>query len=414
MTDQDESIYRSLLKGISTGECALILGPLFGVTQDGKKIHEMLRHTLQQDYKVDLDTDFDNLFIVRKYPDAVFEFQLRGAIQEFYADIQPQVHKVYDDLVQINFHAIVSFTQDEFLKDAFKRAQSQKVFQYFSVKGTAAENTPPANNAGATLGARKKGPPILYNLYGRCNDPDSLIVGYDTFYEFLFSFIGEKQQQQLREMSERLKDSKMFLFLGFNLKKWYVPLLLTMLLKRQSSIRIPAIATMDDTDEQSNQNYMEWLSRYPMAMSFVDGTSIELIEKIIAAGKKEQEHLSADAGDNANGQPGRPQNGSTAVRKSLLRQEDHQVVPPISINEAYNQVINASSAEALLKTMQRLFESLENRNISKETNRALIDIIGALSALRREIIEGLPSEEASFRLRKLRMQIIELFESILA
>lgn len=412
MTDQDESIYRSLLKGISTGECALILGPLFGVTQDGKKIHELLRHTLQQDYKVDLDTDFDNLFIVRKYPDAVFEFQLRGAIQDFYADIQPQVHKVYDDIVQINFHAIVSFTQDEFLKNAFKRAQCQKVFQYFSVKGTTGESTPPNTNS-TTLGARKKGPPILYNLYGRCNDPDSLIVGYDTFYEFLFSFIGEKQQQQLREMSERLKDSKMFLFLGFNLKKWYVPLLLTMLLKRQSSTRIPAIATMDDTDEQSNQNYMEWLSRYPMAMSFVGDTSIGLIEKIMASGKAELDNLPDAAGENANGNPNRTLNGNIAL-KSILRREGTQVVTPISINEAYNQVINASSADALHKTMQRLFESLEGRNISRENNRAMIDVIGALSTLKREIAEGLPSEEASFRLRKLRMQIVELFESILA
>jgi len=412
MTDQDESIYRSLLKGISTGECALILGPLFGVTQDGKKIHELLRHTLQQDYKVDLDTDFDNLFIVRKYPDAVFEFQLRGAIQDFYTDIQSRVHKVYDDIVQINFHAIVSFTQDEFLKDAFKRAQCQKVFQYFSVKGANTENTAPTNNT--TLGARKKGPPILYNLYGRCNDPDSLIVGYDTFYEFLFSFIGEKQQQQLREMSERLKDSKMFLFLGFNLKKWYVPLLLTMLLKRQSSTRIPAIATMDDTDEQSNQNYMEWLSRYPMAMSFVEDTSIGLIEKIMAAGRAEQDNLPADAaGENSNGHLNRPLNGNAAL-KSILRREGQQVVAPISINEAYNQVINASSADALHKTMQRLFESLEGKNITKENNRAMIDVIGALSTLKREIAEGLPSEEASFRLRKLRMQIVELFESILA
>ena len=67
--------------------------------------------------------------------------------------------------------------------------------------------------------------PILYNLFGSIADENSLITTYDAFFNFFISVIGEEHKLPL-ELQNRLTEANFFVFIGFDLTKWYIPLLM--------------------------------------------------------------------------------------------------------------------------------------------------------------------------------------------
>ncbi len=193
---------------IEKGQCALFLGPRFAMDKDGKKIHEQLKdHLATTAFK--LDNRFDNLFIFTEpKPSGITRLRFNMELSDFYKSAQP--HAVYDLIAQIPFKAIVSCSPDTYLKEAFDRRGVKVDFQYFSHKGNTDEPTPG---------------PIVYNLYGNIGNEDSLITTFDQFYTFVFSLLGDDQKIPLR-LKSALADAKVLLFFGFDLAKWYIPLIL--------------------------------------------------------------------------------------------------------------------------------------------------------------------------------------------
>ncbi|PSL45400.1 SIR2-like protein [Chitinophaga niastensis] len=392
---ENNSDYDILLNSIRAGDCALILGPLFAVTADGSKVNELLRSELQHVHNVDLDTDFDNIFIARSYPPGMQPIRLENIIAKFYPAIQSKAHHVYSQIAHINFNTIVSFTQDEFLSAAFREAKINHSFQYFYARGTSKRPDEQGMSGGDSRFSNMQ-IPTLYNLYGRHSQSDSLIISYDAFYEFLFSFIGE-QQAQLNDMKMRLTASKVFLFLGFDLKKWYVPIMLTKLLKSGTlnGRRVLAIATLDDTAERENKNYMEWLTRYPLEMTFIDMKAIDLMAAITQNGAAEEKSAAAAGDDN-------PVRG-----KCIFRQQLKGSAPAISFDKALAKVSQDSDEDALITTSDGLCSFINEGNGNSRDIITLNSIKGKLNTLKGE--KGNITEEMHrIRMEELRTAIIDL------
>lgn len=266
-----ENQVEDILEGIKMDKCVLILGPLFATDKDGNKIQNSLRQRLV-DSGFSLDDEYQNLFIADQSAD---DWGITSKIITFYENAVP--NDIYDGVAKIRFNSILTFTQDVFLLNAFKRQKFDYIFKYFSADGS-------KQNEESDVVDKTNKPPVIYNVFGHYKDSNSLIISYSSFYEFLFSILGNKQTFPL-ELITKLSESRVFVLLGFDLKKWYVPLLITKLYKlgrdNSNQNRPMAVATLNDTDT-SNEEYVRWLTRYPLSIKFIQGTSQQFIDKALA------------------------------------------------------------------------------------------------------------------------------------
>lgn len=264
----------TIIANIKSGHCVLALGPLFGIDDENKNIHEKITQLLrEEDPSLIFDDDFQNLYLVEQmhdYDSAVIE----EMIVQAYDRAANQYSDIYNKIAQVNFNAIVNFTQDMCLVDAFKKNSKKYQFSYFSL------GKPQEEFQAIHHDKEYKSLPFIYNVFGNYKHKESLIYTYDKFYKFFFSILGESNVFP-DEVVNRLSNARVFLLLGFDLKKWYVPIFIAKLCKigRENKDEKPlVIAALNDTNKE-NLPYVRWLTRYPLKLRFVKN-SHAFIEKL--------------------------------------------------------------------------------------------------------------------------------------
>ncbi|MEM6346909.1 MAG: SIR2 family protein [Bacteroidota bacterium] len=247
---------------LSEGKCILFLGPQFAIDQEEAKVHEKIRTHLQSSsFKEKLDFHYDNLYIFNQpKPRTGDKMRLHIELKKQYQQAEP--HQVYDKLAEIPFSAIISCSADGFLKDAYERKKKPLHFCYFSRKGGTSEE--PA----------QPDMPILYNIFGYIRDEDSLITTYESFFRFIISVMGEEQQMPL-ELRNRIVEAKIFVFMGFDFSRWYIPLLVHKLnsFKGEESETTGLVDKGNVFDDKA-------ASFYPIEMLVVEEESIDTIEAL--------------------------------------------------------------------------------------------------------------------------------------
>ena len=234
--------FQLCLSAINQGNCILFLGPQFSMDNDGNKMFREIRKRMEGNSRFrDLDFGYDNLFIFKdKKPSSTNKMRLNMAIKNYYKTVQP--HSIYSAFPQIPFSAIISLSPDLFIRDAF---EADKInFKYFSHKGNF-----------ETKEVDEK-LPILYNLFGSIEDENSLITTYDNFFNFFISVIGEEHKLPL-ELQNRLTEANFFVFIGFDLTKWYIPLLMHKLSNfKNSEDDAPTLVNNDNVRDGLNENQL--------------------------------------------------------------------------------------------------------------------------------------------------------------
>ena len=106
--------------------------------------------------------------------------------------------------------------------------------------------------------------PLVYHLFGRIDDMQSLVLTEDDYFDFLIEFWRERER--IPSVVRRTLTSSSLLFLGFNLNQWDFRVLFRSLLKEQSSQRrrrqlhVAVQVDPDDdqiTDPDRAREYME-------------------------------------------------------------------------------------------------------------------------------------------------------------
>jgi len=205
-------------KNILEKKFILFLGPHFGTTREGKSVGDSVRAYLAEnapDLLKDIDNDFDSLFIL-KNPDPSRSLDLRWHLSEHYQSLEPG--EIYETIARLPFRAIISCTPDLMLKKTF---DNLKIVHEFYPKE---HNGDPA------------GDPLpddvihLFNLFGDARNQDSLIVTYEDFFKFFVSLLSDNMQMPV-SLQYVLQEAKFFMLLGFDLDKWYMPLIIRKLNK---------------------------------------------------------------------------------------------------------------------------------------------------------------------------------------
>jgi hypothetical protein len=304
MTGED---YNTITDILANNEVVLFLGPLFGIDEQNKKMNSRFREHLVNMFT--LDDEFENLFILKQSKenlDAGDLVTLRTQFKKFYEAQKP--HNVYQQISHLKFTAIVNCSQDLFLYKSFDKSKVN--FSHFSAKkadpNETVENIVKTKEDKNTKDSDKTEDklPIVYNVYGSYMDPQSLITDYETFYNFLISLIGANDEIP-QKLKTALKKADIFIFLGFNLTRWYIPLLIRKLYKLAENERVSSYATLEDTLRELNIPGMEqleneeildaikavtqkhdhdkvsgFLNRYPARFRVTNETNVEFIERL--------------------------------------------------------------------------------------------------------------------------------------
>lgn len=238
--------------------CVLFLGPRFGFTEKGEKLHTHLQQQLQLQFAGKLDYSYDNLFLLKNNSGHEVH-TLRGKLRTLYREAQQQRPDIYQHIAQLPFCAIVNCTPDHLLKNAFESLGLPLDFQYYSRKG---QFETPTN----------KDAPLLFNVFGNVDVPDSLLITYEAFFDFMIAILGEEQQISLR-LKHLLTNASVFVFIGFDLEKWYIPLLLNKLsFHKGNHSRKLAYVNTDNLFEAETYN------KYPIQLVVMESETLPLIE----------------------------------------------------------------------------------------------------------------------------------------
>ena len=286
--EYDEVLMGTIMDSIAEDSCVVFLGPLFGEDNQGAKISKRLWDYFDKTGPK-VDDDFQNLFIRKnQYDDPSMAFM----IKKFYMNIceSPAPDRgsmpIYRNVAKIGFSAFVAFGQDNFLRNTFDEHGFEYVFQYYSTKGP---DTNPLKiwnrDAGGTGDQQRRDPsdltgvPVIFNCYGKITDPRSLITNYDTYYQFLFAILSDRSFFS-PELHRKLGSARVCIFLGFDLKKWYVPILFQRINTYLNPGFKPILAaSLNDTDV-SNNEYVKWLQRYPLGLKRISST-VSFLETIL-------------------------------------------------------------------------------------------------------------------------------------
>ena len=113
------------------------------------------------------------------------------------------------------FPIVISVNSDPYLREAYERYGIRHQYDYYMVQENKSERAfdkpTPAN-------------PILYQLCGSTEDPNSLILDYHDLFKFIKNLLSETQFPQ--KLKYALKDATTYVFLGFQFDRWYAQMML--------------------------------------------------------------------------------------------------------------------------------------------------------------------------------------------
>jgi hypothetical protein len=196
----------------------LVLGPGIILEKGGKSCQAGFAERYVQNNKGLIKHYFEDDNLIRP-KNALTLLTMQRDFASFYeTDFPKKVLPLYRKIAQIPYPLVISLNPDETMVNCYKELglEGQFVEDYY-VKGK--KNL---NNQNPT-----KENPYLYNLFGSCKDPGSLILTCDDLFEFLQNLLpGNDIPTTIKTF---LQNAKNITFLGVEFDRWYFQLLVKLL-----------------------------------------------------------------------------------------------------------------------------------------------------------------------------------------
>lgn len=259
------------------------------------------------------------------------------AIPEFFRDAAPDAD-VLQKLLAIPFHLVLQVTPDTFLSDCAHRHSIKHQFKYFCGGGKPVE---PVDLPTVTT-------PLFYNLCGTKDRFDSMVLDFDDLYEYLKSVFSHPGLPQ--NLRTALDHCNTFLFLGFQLDKWY-----TQLLIRWISDVTGAERFANKYNFGENGHDMETFVREHLQIITAEKEHFDLLDDLYGYFEKQQKLRSlAD--------PVSP--NAVAVRRLVQNAELEKAL--LMFDEIADAINEKTASTLLLSQFYELKTGLNNYSLTKE------------------------------------------------
>lgn len=232
---------QTLINDIGRGKCVLFLGPELLVNKDGsyyKAFFKQLARDSNGNYKY---FPKDNLFSVNGAFPAILKRKLIGKVGDFYKEAGDEI--MLSLIAQIPFSLIINVAPDTGINAVFDQNHYAYRPAFFP---------DPAN---FNIGPPTVADPVIYNIFGRIDEDNSLIITHDDLFKSIKALM---QKDSLpAAIYNALRAAQSFIFLGLEFETWYYQLLLSILeIDKSPSVRIGAPGEADvDTVSIMNSHF---------------------------------------------------------------------------------------------------------------------------------------------------------------
>ena len=209
----NEDDWNEILASIEREECILVLGPGAVLDKEGNSLHDRLCELFAKEVGSEVPESPEKLF---QLADLLTE---KRGWRKLISDLTQQAFEykefndLYPKLTRIPFHLVMSVSPDMMLKDAFEQNGIPHHFDYYNYKEKHDLPFTPS-----------KTEPLLYNLFGKLDDEDSLVLTNESLFDFIFSILSAKSFPQI--IKENILSAYNFLYLGFDFESWYLKILM--------------------------------------------------------------------------------------------------------------------------------------------------------------------------------------------
>lgn len=226
--------WSTLMYTIRQNNCILMLGPdtsfeqINGQTQP---LTEILAHELAEKIPLDIqDIDPSNLAQMAQYYLTETEEErtdLEAQVDFFYRARQRLTNQLYTDLAALPFYLTITTTPDHMFCEALRANNKKPIIESYNFRGE--------NPNMVQMGTIKN--PLVFYLYGTMDEPESVVLTEDDILDFLAAIIAKSPALPSNILSELRDKKKSLLFLGFGFKRWYLRILLHVLLGHDKKSR---------------------------------------------------------------------------------------------------------------------------------------------------------------------------------
>ncbi|MBX2926625.1 MAG: SIR2 family protein [Saprospiraceae bacterium] len=206
-----------ILETLQEQRCVLFLGQGACEAPGGGDIQSALSQWLDSDNP-------DHPYIHVHNPDGFFLFKKRfhnrkviAGMKQFYSRPFPEAEAQFARITRIPFSMIFSLTPDNILARTFDVMGYDYQPDFYFRKRKASEHFEKPN----------KQKPLIYNLLGNIEEPESLVLTHSDFFDYLESVFEANSMNQ--RLKDELEQMERFIFLGLPYEKWYFQLLLRVL-----------------------------------------------------------------------------------------------------------------------------------------------------------------------------------------
>ena len=244
----------NLVNSLRNQECILVLGPsLATIEHDGQAmplaevLADELAHQLRQLRPgLSLRDSHSLAYVAKELEDAYLpqcnystekaRSRVGALIREFYDRYDHSQFPVYQKLAQLPFRFVVNTSPDHFLVDAY--CDENKLFtksEYYHYRNPRHNNGIDILEEDITAEA-----PLVYNLFGALDSPDSIVITEGDQLFFLDAILQREQTATIPPSIaihfapvEKYHYEKTFVFLGFDFNQWHLRLLMHLINRYQ-------------------------------------------------------------------------------------------------------------------------------------------------------------------------------------
>jgi len=203
-----------IVSSIKEEKCILFVGPESVMKSPGVPYHEELISS------PDFQNDSHFKYITRDEMFLLTENFYRGKlVNKFknYCQKNPFFDGTYKKIAAIPFHTIIVVSRYPFLIQSFENNNIEFQHRWFSKVFDKSKPEEEIEMPCAEI-------PLLYNLFGRFDIDESLLLTHNDLFDYLTKLLSENAIPT--KLKELVKSSGEIIFLGFKFEKWYVQLLL--------------------------------------------------------------------------------------------------------------------------------------------------------------------------------------------
>lgn len=357
-----KALWKRIYRNLHNKSCILILGPGLATNDNDENLmsgfsERLIKDLEEEEVAYDKAARNDLPYIgvrwLKGIPN-VNENDLRYEFKDYCEDNLGAVPKVYRELAQLPFFLVINTSPDDYMHRAFESAGKKSQLLHYNYLRNQSPLVP-------EMSAQN---PLVYNLFGYYLKPESLVITKDDQMSFINGLL-QNHATLPNEIMQHFDNEKTYIFLGFDMETWHLPLLFRSLRLKENNA-----SSFYLNDQPLSGRKLKDFYTDSFKFNFIDDESV-LFARMLREGYNEWaagETAAAPVEADKIGYIAKPQPGADGKVKVLFMSSSPKDAAALELNKEFNNLEDTH----LRATLRQQFSVRPVLDVQK---RKMLDIL---------------------------------------